>query len=144
MGVIDGDLMRDMVDFIRGYADRYHHMKEEDILFDYTDRETPIVQVILQDHERAREYVQEIVRATEAEDGRALCANLIGYRELLAEHITKEDEALYPYIDRALTTHQVGEMWQRFERAESGLEADVPQRYERFITNLEKRFTLGV
>jgi len=139
-GAIDGDLLRAMVDFIRGYADRYHHMKEEDILFDYTDRETAIVQVILQDHERARGYVQEIVQATEEDDGSALCANLVRYRELLSEHITKEDEVLYPYIDRGLTTHQVGEMWQRFERAESRLEADVPQKYERFITNLENRF----
>ncbi len=139
-GAIDGDLLRDMVDFIRGYADRYHHMKEEDILFDYTDRETPIVQVILQDHECARQYVQEIVRATEEGDVSALCANLARYRELLTEHITKEDEILYPAIDRGLTTHQVGEMWQRFEGAESGLEADVPQKYEQFITDLESRF----
>ncbi len=138
--VIDGDLLRAMVDFIRGYADRFHHMKEEDILFDYTDRETPIVQVILQDHEQARGYVRAIVGAVEEDDGSALCANLVRYRELLTEHITKEDEILYPYIDRALTTHQVGEMWQRFEGAESGLEADVPQKYERFITNLESRF----
>jgi hemerythrin-like domain-containing protein len=138
--VIDGDLLRAMVDFIRGYADRYHHMKEEDILFDYTDRETPIVHVILQDHERARQYVRGIVQATEEYDGSALCANLIRYRELLSEHITKEDEILYPYIDCALTTHQVGEMWQRFEGAEGGLEADVPQKYERFITHLESRF----
>jgi hemerythrin-like domain-containing protein len=139
-GNMDGDLLRAMVDFIRGYADRYHHMKEEDILFDYTDRETPIVQVILQDHECAREYVRAIVQATEEGDRSALCANLTRYRELLTEHITKEDEVLYPSIDRGLTTHQVGEMWQRFEGAESGLEADVPQKYERFITDLESRF----
>ncbi len=139
--VIDGDLLRQMVHFIRGYADRYHHMKEEDILFDYTDRETPIVQVILQDHECARGYVQEIVRAIEEGDVSTLCTNLVRYRELLSEHITKEDEILYPAIDRGLTTHQVGEMWQRFEGAESGLEADVPQKYERFIANLENRFS---
>jgi hemerythrin-like domain-containing protein len=114
-------------------------MKEEDILFDYTDRDAAIVQVILQDHEVARGYVGEIVRATEEGDASALCANLTHYRELLNEHITKEDEILYPNVDRGLTTHQVGEIWQRFADAESGLEADVA-RYERFITDLENRF----
>jgi hemerythrin-like domain-containing protein len=98
------------------------------------------VQVILQDHMVARGYVGEVVRATEEGDASALCANLLRYRELLGEHIVKEDEILYPSIDRGLTTHQVGEMWQRFEEAESGLEDDVPQKYERFITDLESRF----
>jgi hemerythrin-like domain-containing protein len=139
-GAIDGGLLRELVDFIRGYADRFHHIKEEDILFDYTDRETAIVQVILQDHVQAREYVRAMVQATAEGDAGALCANLIRYRELLTEHIAKEDEILYPYIDRALTTHQVGELWQRFTRAESGLEADVPLKYERFVINLENRF----
>ena len=26
------------IDFVRGYADRFHHAKEEDILFDYADK----------------------------------------------------------------------------------------------------------
>jgi hemerythrin-like domain-containing protein len=115
-------------------------MKEEDILFDYTDREAEIVQVILQDHDRAREFVQTIVRATADGDRSALCANLISYRELLTEHITKEDEILYPYIDRGLTVSQVGEIFRRFEEIESGLADDIPQRYERFIVGLADRF----
>jgi hemerythrin-like domain-containing protein len=139
-GEIDIDLLLATVDFIRGYADRFHHMKEEDILFDYTDREAEIVQVILEDHDRARGYVRAIVRATEDGDRSALCANLASYRDLLTEHITKEDEILYPYIDRGLTVSQVGEIFRRFEEVESGLADDIPQRYEQFIISLTGRF----
>jgi hemerythrin-like domain-containing protein len=143
-GEIDADLLLAAVDFIRGYADRYHHMKEEDILFDYTDRQAEIVQVILQDHERARGIVRAIVRAVEEDNCDDLCANLLGYRELLTEHITKEDEVLYPYIDRGLTTSQVGEIFRRFEEVESELAGDIPQRYEQFITSLAARFQMAV
>ncbi|MCP4540527.1 MAG: hypothetical protein GY832_25605 [Chloroflexi bacterium] len=139
-GEIDADLLLATVDFIRGYADRFHHLKEEDILFDYTDRDATIVQVIFQDHDQARGFVRAIVQAVEDNDCDTLCANLLNYRELLTEHITKEDEILYPYIDRELTTSQVGEMFQRFEQAESELADDVPHKYEQFIVELADRF----
>ena len=139
-GEIETDLLLTAVDFIRGYADRFHHMKEEDILFDYTDREAEIVQVIIQDHDRARGYVRAIVRAVDDGDSSALCDNLIAYRELLSEHIAKEDEILYPYIDRGLTSAQVDEIGRRFEEVESSLADDIPQRYEQFIISLTSRF----
>jgi hemerythrin-like domain-containing protein len=134
------DLMRRALEFIRGYADRFHHMKEEDILFDYTDREADIIRVIGEDHDRARGHVRAAARAIEDGDVLALVASLAAYRELLSEHIKKEDEVLYPYIDRALTTAQVGQIFQRFEEAESALPPDVPGKYEHFIADLERRF----
>ena len=139
-GEIDSELLLAAVDFIRGYADRFHHMKEEDILFDYTDRNATIVQVIFQDHDRARGFVRAIVQAVEDGDHDALCSNLINYRDLLTEHIDKEDKILYPYIDRALTTSQVGQIFQRFEESESRLTDDVPRKYEQFIVSLTNRF----
>ena len=137
---IDVELVLATVDFIRGYADKFHHMKEEDILFNYCDRGEEIVQVIFKDHDRARGFVRAAVQALEDGDRDALCHNLLDYRELLTEHIAKEDDILYPYIDRGLSTSQVGEMFQRFEEAESGMPDDVPLRYEQFIVNLTGMF----
>ncbi len=134
------ELMRRALDFISGYADRFHHMKEEDILFDYTDREADIIRVIGEDHDRARGHVRAVASAIDGGDVLALVANLAAYRELLSEHIKKEDEVLYPYIDRALTTAQVGQIFQRFEETESALPPDVPGKYEQFIADLERRF----
>ena len=137
---LDKDLLLNAVSFIRGYADRFHHMKEEDILFDYTDRDAEIIKVIFQDHDQARGFVHAIVKATEENDLETVSRNLEAYRYLLTEHIDKEDLVLYPYIDRGLTDKQVGEMFQRFNEAEAREEADVPERYERFILNLERRY----
>ncbi|MFQ5808247.1 MAG: hemerythrin domain-containing protein [Armatimonadota bacterium] len=139
-GQVDAELMRGVLDFIRGYADRYHHMKEEDVLFDYADKEEEVIRVIYEDHDRARAFLAATAEAIEAGDAAAVCENLTGYRELLTEHIDKEDEALYPYIDRGLTTLQVGEVFQRFQQAEDETGDDVPEKYERFIIALERQF----
>jgi hemerythrin-like domain-containing protein len=139
-GQMDAELMRGALDFIRGYADRYHHMKEEDVLFEYTDKEEEVIRVIYEDHDRGRAFVAAAAEAIESADVATLCENLLSYRELLTEHIDKEDDVLYPYIDRGLSTHQVGEIFGRFQQAEDEVGDDVPAKYERFIIELEARF----
>lgn len=138
-GAVDAELMTAILDFIRGYADRFHHLKEENILFDYADPEEALVKVIYQDHDTARGCVRAASDALAGGDLATLCESLRHYRELLTEHIDKEDGVLYPYIDRGLTTSQVGELFRRFAEAEAKLEADVPDRYLRFVEGLEQR-----
>ncbi len=65
--------------------------------------------------------MRAIVQAIEDDDCDALCTNLTSYRELLTEHITREDEILYPYIDRGLTTSQVGKVFRQFEEREKAI-----------------------
>ena len=139
-GQFDAVLIEDVLGFIRGYADQFHHLKEEDILFDYVDPEEELVKVIYRDHSTARGHVRAATEAVAGNDTDGLCSRLRCYRELLTEHIDKEDGVLYPYIDRSLTTTQVGELFRRFEEAEGQLEGDVPERYERFILDLENRY----
>ena len=54
----DRQLVLDGVDFIRSYADRLHHAKEEDILFTYYDADRPIIKIMLADHEQARGHAR--------------------------------------------------------------------------------------
>lgn len=142
-GVFGVELMHGLLDFIRGYADRFHHLKEEDILFDYVDPEEALVRVIHQDHARAREYVKTAAAAVESGEAPVVRRALRSYRQLLAEHIDKEDHVLYPYLDRGLSTHQVGELFGRFAEAEAQLEKDVPERYTQFVQRLEHRYAGG-
>jgi len=139
-GEIDCERAREVLDFIRTYADRFHHMKEEDILFDYTDKEADVIQVILQDHLRGRALVRAAAEAIESGKCSELASSLEAYRELLTEHIAKEDDILYPYIERNLTTAQVEEMSRRFEEAESGQAADTSERYQKLVTDLEREY----
>jgi hemerythrin-like domain-containing protein len=59
------------VDFIRMYADRTHHGKEEDILFrdlekkNIAERDKKIMQELIDEHTYGRKTVKELVEAKE-------------------------------------------------------------------------------
>jgi len=51
-------LVLDGVDFIKTYADSFHHAKEEDLLFKYFDEDSEIVSAFHEDHRVARREEQ--------------------------------------------------------------------------------------
>ena len=131
--VIDG------VDFIRNYADKYHHAKEEEILLEYFDEGLDIIKTIREDHETGRAHVRATLQAVEAGDGQAVSEHLDAYRELLTEHIEKEDGILYPWMDRGLSMTQVGELYARFNAKDEEF-GDAPKKYAALINRLEKEY----
>jgi hemerythrin-like domain-containing protein len=101
------------VDFIRNYADRFHHAKEEDVLFEALvvngmPRANSPVAAMLLEHDQGRAFVKALEEAaTEALAGqpghdRAIADNALGYLNLLREHISREDGILYPLAERVI------------------------------------------
>ena len=135
----DRDLVRGGLDFIRSYADRFHHAKEEDILFASFDPGLDILKAMREDHERGRAHVRAAGEALARCDGEGIAANLRGYAGVLEEHIKKEDEILYPWMDRNLSMRQVGELFARF-RAVDDRFAEDRKKYESFVERLEDAY----
>ncbi len=129
------------VDFILSYADKFHHAKEEDILFKYFDEKSDIIQVMREDHRRARSHARAIVEGLDRRDNEAIAEHLNGYRELLTEHIRKEDEIMLPWMDKQISISQVGELFAKFNAADEQMGFD-PKKYENFIERLEKKLCL--
>ena len=127
------------VDLIQSYADKLHHGKEEDILFSYFDDSEKIFQVIYQDHKVGRHHVQQMLQALEEDDSKSLSHHLSGYLALLTEHIRKEDELLFPWLDRKLSGEQLQELAEKFEAADKKTGIDA-QHYHSFIENLEDKY----
>jgi hemerythrin-like domain-containing protein len=103
------------VDFIRMYADRTHHGKEEDILFrelakkDMTSEENRIMDELIQEHVLGRKTVGELVDAKKryfAGDRSAL-ESVVSSLELLVSfyprHIEKEDTVFFPAMMKYLS-----------------------------------------
>jgi hemerythrin-like domain-containing protein len=132
-------LILDGIDMIRSYADRYHHAKEEDILFKYFDEDSEILQVMYEDHTTGRGHVKAMLAAFDRKDKATLGEHLLAYRDLLTEHIKKEDEILYPWMDRNLSTTQVGELFAKFSEVDEKMGFS-PDKYEQFVVKLEKQF----
>ena len=132
-------IIADGIDLIQSYADRLHHAKEEDILFTYFDDSEKIFQVIYEDHRIARNHVKEMLTAIEKKDVSSLSQHLTAYGILLTEHIKKEDEILFPWLDRKLTRGQIVELGEKFDLEDKEVGVD-PQKYQSFLKWLEKRF----
>ena len=126
------------VDFIRSYADKFHHAKEEAILFKCFDENLDIIKTICTDHENGRALVKEVLAALERQDRETVISNLEAYTALLTEHIKKEDEILYRWMDRNLTMTQIGELFSRFSEKDKEF-AGTPEKYQEFIAQLEKK-----
>jgi hemerythrin-like domain-containing protein len=123
-----GDLEA-MVEFIRVFADRCHHAKEEDHLFPAMEkagipREGGPVGVMLFEHDRGREFVrglaEGISRLSQGDTGAAaqVVRNARGYANLLREHINQEDNILYEIADAQLSHEEQARLVEEFERVE--------------------------
>ncbi len=136
----DRKLILEGIHFIRNYADRFHHAKEEEILFRYFDENMDILKVMCEDHVKARGHVKAVEEAVNRRDGKAIQEHLSAYRDLLMEHIKKEDEILYPWMDRNLSTRQVGELYSKFTEADGLMDPLLLQRCEGFVKAVEEKF----
>ncbi len=137
---VDKDLIMSCIDFIRGYADKFHHMKEEDILFKYVDEESEIIKIMYEDHDTGRNHIKNVVEGAETGNKAQIKEHLHGYRDLLTQHIKKEDEILYPWIERQMSDNQIGELFQRCSAADASVGEELPKKYEKFIIDLEEKF----
>jgi len=108
------------IDFIREYADEFHHAKEEDIYFKWMIDKNPgfkdgPIRQMLFEHDQGRELVTKAKKSLEDttldEDKQFELAklNLLEFIELLREHIQKEDSILYQMAERTNSFHHDGD-----------------------------------
>ncbi|MDT8287597.1 MAG: hemerythrin domain-containing protein [Elusimicrobiales bacterium] len=139
--------LQDMAAFIKEFADRCHHAKEETVLFPEMEkagvpREGGPIGAMLSEHEAGRSYVKGLVSGITAYEAGAkgaagtILENARGYIELLREHISKEDSVLYPMAEKCLSTETDAAMLARFEKIE--IEEIGGGRHEEFHAMLEK------
>lgn len=139
----------DAVDFIRNYADRFHHAKEEDVLFvelienGMPEKNSPIEAMHLE-HEQGRAFVRALEEAAQkAMAGEAgqiprIAENARSYAALLRGHIDKEDKILYPLAERVLPEAVRDRMRQAYAKAEAQT-PELEEKYRRMVETYEKQ-----
>ncbi len=147
-GDVQSALLGRIVEFLRTFADRCHHGKEEAWLFPALARRgVPThgcpLGGLTKEHEKGRQLVGEFADAIQAwEHGDA------GARERLVEklralatfypsHIWKEDYLLFPLAGKFLTAEDQRELMDRFEAVEHEIGHEVHARLEQLAEQLE-------
>jgi hemerythrin-like domain-containing protein/uncharacterized protein (DUF2249 family) len=116
------------IEFIRGFADQCHHLKEEKLLFPALEKHgVPVeggpIGMMLMEHEEGRSYVRAMAEAVSSalDDPQArtvLAENARAYLRLLREHIEKEDQVLFAIADDVLTSEEQQNLLREFEEHE--------------------------
>ncbi|MEW6034778.1 MAG: hemerythrin domain-containing protein [Chloroflexota bacterium] len=148
------DFFSRAVDFIRNFADRCHHGKEEDNLYPAMERrgiprEGGPIGVMLVEHEQGRAYVKGMQEAGQrlAKGDRAALkeatGNARGYSRLLNQHIDKEDNILYAMADQVLSTTDQQELMAKFEEVErERIGPGKHHEYVKLVEDLERELGL--
>ena len=135
---IDEKYFEKAIDFIINYADKFHHAKEEDILFEEFNKVSeqahcnPVDQM-LHEHNIGRNFVKGMKQAIKIKDKEELIKNAQGYAELLKEHIYKEDHILYPMTEEVISEEKQEEMLRKFKEIKSD------QKYLDYVKEFEER-----
>jgi len=129
-GNIDFQLFYNVIDFVRNFADKYHHKKEEDRLFNIMAEhlglgvESGPIAGMLIEHDLGRAHIMDLEKALkECEKGNMdarvdIIANAIGYEQMLLKHIDKEDNAIYKHAERRLSKDTLEKLDIEFEAVE--------------------------
>lgn len=122
---LDRQFYDDAISFIRDFADRFHHAKEEDILFvelnsDEVSMHCNPTGQMLYEHELGRSFVRAIEQGLRDGDIKMIKSNVSQYAELLTDHIFKEDMILYPMADQALGMAVQEAMIIKFKKVSDG------------------------
>lgn len=139
-----------VIDFVRNYADRHHHSKEEDILFKKMTEElgdimqSPIYGM-LTEHDLGRLYMSNLEEAIKRVkngdmDSRVdIIANSISYTDLLHRHIDKEDNTIYKFGRDKLSEKALKEVQIESEEVEKrALEKSIQDKYLKLMEELEE------
>lgn len=150
---VDYEEFNIIIDFVRNYADKHHHKKEEDYLFNKMSEELGsmgeklVKNGMLVEHDLGRLYIRNLKEALkELQEGNEeavlnVIANSISYSNHLEEHIRKEDDVIYKFARRELKKETIEEINKECEVFEGNTE-DVRNKYKEVLASLTKKYNI--
>ena len=116
----------ELIYFLKTFADKCHHGKEENYLFEEMVRrgvpkEGGPIGVMLQEHKLGRDYIARMADAIDSKDLAKFTEAAVMYRDLLRPHIEKENTVLFVMADRLLGDVTQEDLFEKFEEHEESV-----------------------
>lgn len=153
-GELDVSDFDQMVDFVRNYADKHHHMKEETILFEHMKKELGqvaeklITHGMMVEHDLGRLYMMELDQAlrtyeqSKSQDAKLdVIANTTGYTYLINRHIDKENSVVFTFGEKNLSEDVRKLVDDKTQTMEDNATAEgVQDKYLNMLSELEIKY----
>jgi len=142
---LDKDFFVKIIDFIKNYADKFHHAKEEEILFAELNKDSGNlhcnpVQQMLYEHDLGRKFVKALEEGLNKNNKLEIIKNADAYSQLIQEHIFKEDNILFNLADNSLSQQIQESMLKKFKQAEiKNFKKGAKEKYLSLINEFENR-----
>jgi hemerythrin-like domain-containing protein len=147
---VDVNHLERIVEFLRVFADKCHHGKEEDLLFPEMEKsgiskEHGPIGVMLMEHDQGRALVKGMGEAAarykkaESTASAEFAKNARDYIALLTQHINKENNILFPMGDRVISREKQGELAEAFETLErEKIGAGTHEEFHKLLHHLQE------
>jgi hemerythrin-like domain-containing protein len=141
----DPVLVDSIVDFIKTYADRTHHGKEEDILFhellkkEVSGDNLLVMNELIEEHKQARAKVRAITELNERYKGgdRGVVSQvkeiILWLADFYPVHIRKEDKEFFPKTEKYFSEDELKEMLQDFWTFDRNM---IHEKYQSILKNI--------
>ncbi len=140
---INPDFINKFADFLKTYADKCHHGKEENILFaelskrNISEEHEKIMDELLDEHEFGRKRVKELLKAKEDDDVEKVVEKMNDLIELYPQHISKEDNDFFIPCMNYFSEDEQDEMTNNFWKFDREMIHNV---YKKVVSDLEKEY----
>ena len=144
-GQTDPNYIDTLVDFFKVYADKTHHGKEEDILFNQLKQKKihpdhkRVMDELIQEHTTARNKIKQLIETNNAyrQGDKTQLAQITTLLRELAElypkHIEKEDKHFFMPVMKYFTAEESKAMLQEFEEFDMAM---IHWKYQKVIKTL--------
>jgi hemerythrin-like domain-containing protein len=144
--------IEEIVDFLRTFADKCHHGKEENALFPALveagiPEENGPIGVMLHEHTIGRGYIKEIddnvgnYKMGVTGSAQSIADTLLKYVTLLQNHIQKEERILFPMAEKVLSTSRQDEVFGKFEQIEEEVVGHgIHEQYHELLKELKGKY----
>jgi len=144
--------VKDIVNFLRIFADKCHHGKEENILFPALlatgiPSENGPIGVMLYEHTQGRTYIQEMNDGAEdwenhdAASAQSIANAMLNYSTLMQTHILKEENVLFVLANQRLSVPKQEEILAKFGQIEEEVVGHgIHEKFHQLLDQLKAKY----
>jgi hemerythrin-like domain-containing protein len=147
---VNGNVLRDLLQFMRVFSEQCHHGKEESYFFPYLENKgvpstgCPLA-ALKGEHGKSRQLLDDLNSAAaayiaNAENGRLPLIDVLqSLVALYPAHMWKEDYLLFPMADKILGETDQELLLRQFDMAEQVLGSNAHERFSQLADDLSER-----
>jgi hemerythrin-like domain-containing protein len=144
--------VKEIVNFLKTFADKCHHGKEENVLFPALlatgiPSENGPIGVMLYEHTQGRAYIQAMHDGAEnwenhdAALAQSIANAMLNYSTLMQNHILKEENVLFVLADQRLSAPKQEEILAKFEQIEEEVVGHgIHEKFHELLNQLKAKY----